>query len=149
MPGTLRTTIIESLEPRAMLAESASFAVIGDFGHAGPVEQAVADVVKSWNPDFILTVGDNNYPDGEASTIDENVGQYYHEYIGNYEGSYGPGAATNRFFPILGNHDWRADGAQPFLDYFTLPGNERYYDFVRGPVHFFALDSDPSEPDGI
>ena len=24
----------------------------------------------------------------------------------------------------------------PYLDYFTLPGNERYYDFTWGPVHF-------------
>jgi hypothetical protein len=30
-----------------------------------------------------------------------------------------------------------------------LPGNERYYDFVWGPVHFFALDSDSREPDGV
>ena len=35
------------------------------------------------------------------------------------------------------------------LVYFTLPGNERYYDFTWGPVHFFALDSDPNESDGI
>ncbi|HEV2762599.1 MAG TPA: fibronectin type III domain-containing protein, partial [Pyrinomonadaceae bacterium] len=37
----------------------------------------------------------------------------------------------------------------PYLDYFTLPGNERYYDFVQGPVHFFMLDSDSREPDVI
>jgi hypothetical protein len=30
-----------------------------------------------------------------------------------------------------------------------LPGNERYDDFKRGPVHFFILDSDGHEPDGI
>ena len=30
-----------------------------------------------------------------------------------------------------------------------MPGNERYYDFVAGPVHFFILDSDPNEPDGV
>src|SRR6185503_18511912 len=38
---------------------------------------------------------------------------------------------------------------QPYLDYFALPGNERYYDVVRGDVHLFAIDSDISEPDGI
>ena len=48
----------------------------------------------------------------------------------------------------MGNHDWRTGAAQPYLDYFTLPGNERYYDFVRGPVQFFVLDSDSREPDG-
>ena len=35
-----------------------------------------------------------------------------------------------------------------YLNYFTLPNNERYYDFVQGPVHFFALNSDTNEPDG-
>jgi hypothetical protein len=36
----------------------------------------------------------------------------------------------------------------PYLDYFTLPGNERMYDFVWGPVHFFSIDSDEHEPAG-
>ena len=36
-----------------------------------------------------------------------------------------------------------------YFDYFVLPGNERYYDFVQGPVHFFMLNSDVREPDGI
>jgi hypothetical protein len=124
------------------------FAVIGDYGEAGQPEQDVANLVKSWNPDFIITTGDNNYPDGTAQTIDKNIGQYYHEFIHPYTGAYGPGATTNRFFPSLGNHDWHTTNAQPYVDYFTLPGNERYYDFVWGPVHFFAVDSEGVEPDG-
>jgi len=134
------------------------YAVIGDFGFAGPGggEAAVASLVKGWNPEFVVTVGDNNYEFGEASTIDANIGQFYAGFIAPYHGSHGPGAAVNAFFPALGNHDWlnpAAGGAtncQPYLDYFTgLPGNRRYYDFVKGPVHFFILDSDPHEPDGI
>jgi hypothetical protein len=135
----------------------------------------VADLVKSWNPGFIITTGDNNYPSGAASTIDDNIGRDYHEFIYPYQGSYasrvtvylpilirdiysdyfylpsieGVITSTNRFFPVLGNHDWLTSGAKPYFDYFILPGNERYYDFVRGPVHFFALDSDYHEPDGI
>ncbi len=124
------------------------FAVIGDYGIAGQPEADVAALVKSWNPDFIITVGDNNYSTGSTATIDENIGQYYHSYIYPYLGSYGAGATTNKFFPILGNHDWETPNAQPYLNYFTLPGNEHYYDFVKGPIHFFALDSDPREPDG-
>ncbi len=127
---------------------SIRFAVIGDYGGAGQPEQDVANLVKSWDPDFIITTGDNNYPDGTAQTIDQNIGQYYHEFIYPYTGSYGPGATNNRFFPSLGNHDWHTTNAQPYLDYFTLPGNERYYDFVWGPVHFFAVDSDGQERDG-
>lgn len=129
-----------------------SFAVIGDFGLAGPAAEAVATLVSSWEPDFIITTGDNNYPNGEAETIDENVGQYYADYIYPYTGSYTRTATVdyNRFFPSLGNHDYYSmNGAQPYLDYFTLPGNERYYDFRWGPVHLFAVNSDYNEPDGI
>jgi hypothetical protein len=124
------------------------FAVIGDFGSGGRSEAAVASLVKSWKPDLIITTGDNNYPSGAAITIDWNIGQFYHDYIYPYKGFCGPGADINRFFPSLGNHDWIAFGAAPYLDYFTLPGNERYYDFSWGPVHFFAIDSIDDEPDG-
>ena len=125
------------------------FAVIGDYGMGGQPEADVASLVQSWEPDFIITTGDNNYPDGSSTTIDANVGQFYHRYIYPYTGAYGEGADQNRYYPTLGNHDWNTDSAQPYLDYFTLPGNERYYDFTWGPIHFFALDSDSREPDGV
>jgi hypothetical protein len=125
------------------------FAVIGDYGEGNQAEQDVADLVKSWNPDLIITVGDNNYPSGAAETIDDRIGRFYSDYIYPYHGSFGPGAEQNRFFPTLGNHDWDTAKAQAYFDYFTLPGNERYYDFVWGPVHFFAVSADSREPDGV
>ena len=132
------------------------FAAFGDYGSAGTSEAAVARLVSSHAPDIIITTGDNSYG---STAIDVNVGQYYSSYIGHYVGSYGPGSVTNRFFPTLGNHDY-SDGGRlsAYLAYFTLPesgvlnentsGNERYYDFVRGPVHFFAIDSDAREVNG-
>lgn len=128
--------------------DTTRFAVIGDFGSAGTSEKAVADLVTGWQPDFILSVGDNNYVLGLSQTIDANIGQYYHDYIGHYTGQYGAGSEENRFFPTLGNHDWGLGSIQPYLDYFTLPGNERYYSVVQGPAEFFMLDSDTREPDG-
>lgn len=125
-----------------------NFAVIGDYGTAKEPEADVAALVKSWQPDFIVTVGDNNYPNGEAETIDANIGQYYSDYIFPYVGEFGSTATENRFWPALGNHDLRTDYGQPYYDYFTLPGDERTYDFVEGPVHFFVLNSDPKEPNG-
>jgi len=130
-------------------AEHIVAACIGDFGHSGRFESDVARLVKSWQPDLVLTVGDNNYPSGAVETIDLNIGQFYHELIAPYKGAYGGGAVSNRFFPTLGNHDWLTPNAQPYLDYFTLPGNRRYYTFTNGPVQFFALDSDAKEPDGV
>ena len=131
-----------------MFSQTTRFAVIGDFGANTQPEADVATLVKCWNPEFIITLGDNNYENGEAATIDLNIGQYYREFIFPYAGAYGTGSVANQFFPCLGNHDWNTTNATPYLNYFTLPGNERYYDFVKGPVHFFAIDSDPHEPDG-
>jgi len=125
------------------------FAVIGDYGSGNHVEADVAQMVESWKPDIIVTVGDNNYPVGAAETIDQNIGKLFHAYISPYKGNYETVATTNRFFPAIGHRDWDSPSRlQPYLDYFTLPGNERYYEFVRGPVHFFMLDTDEREPDG-
>ena len=128
--------------------DTITFAVIGDYGLASQSEKDVATLVKSWNPDFIVTVGDNNYPNGASWTMDENIGQYYHEFIYKYKGEYGEGSLTRRFYPALGNHDWAGNGTKTFTDYFNMREYERYYDFVQGSVHFFILDSDRNEPDG-
>jgi hypothetical protein len=142
-------TILPPIPSETPIPQIVRFAVIGDYGSGKQPEADVAALVKSWNPDLIITTGDNNYPDGTSETIDHHIGQFFHEFIAPYVGSYGEGGQVNRFFPSLGNHDWHYTGTQPYLDYFTLPGNERYYDFNWGPVHFYALDSDSREPDGV
>ena len=126
-----------------------TFAVIGDFGSGSAREAAVAQMVASWSPAFVVTTGDNNY--GAASDLDSydpNVGQFYHSFIAPYMGAYGAGATSNAFFPAIGNHDWDIGGGAPYFTFFTLPGNERFYELARGPVRFVFLDSDSREPDG-
>ncbi len=123
------------------------FALLGDFGMNDSNERDVANLIATnFQPQFIVSVGDNNYL-GDAK-IDDAIGKYYHSFIGNYTGAYGAGASSNRFFPALGNHDYGSAGYGAHTNYFTLPGNERYYDFVRGPVHFFILNSESHEPSG-
>ncbi len=125
------------------------FAVIGDFGSGDDNERKVAELVKSWNPDFIITTGDNNYLGGSSASMDTVIGQFYSEYFYPYNGTFQQGNVThNRFFPSLGNHDVASGNIEAYHDYFTLPGNERYYDFVIGQIHFFVLNSNLSEPDG-
>ena len=137
--------------------------VIGDFGAAtmGPPhinnEAAVADLVKSWDTpneplDAIITVGDNNYPDGLVEDIETNIGQFYGEYIKGHSDFL---SGENRFFPSIGNHDYGthdcnlAGNPNPYKNYFELPGNELYYDYVIGNVHFFVVDSDCHAADGV
>lgn len=122
------------------------FAVIGDYRGGDTNAFNVSQLVKSLNPEFIVTTGDNFlYSQG---SIDFQIGQFYHEFIFPYQGTYGLGDTVNRFFPALGNHDLEATGLADYQAYFTLPGNERYYDFVKGNIHFFILNSNISEPDG-
>jgi len=144
-------TSLFSAQPSPARAQSnkISFAVIGDYGLAGQNEADVAKLVKSWNPDFIVTVGDNNYNDGAMWSIDQNIGQYYHDYIYPYTGKYGAGSPIRRFFPALGNHDYGGDtDANAYFKYFGFYKQESFYDFVQGPVHFFIVNSNKEEPDG-
>lgn len=144
--------------PREVVAsgETVRFAVFGDYGDgAAPGSLAVSQMVAGLAPDFIVTTGDNSYDNAD---YEANVGQYYADFIGGYEGAHGQGSPVNRFFPSLGDHEYSDGGVEAYLDFFTLPGegvsstntsgNERYYDFIMGPVHFFVLNVQPLEPDG-
>jgi len=147
---TLGPTATPTPEPSSTpIPRPLVFAVIGDYGGADEETGEVAELIESWQPEFIITVGDNNYPFGAANHIDDAIGQFFHQYIYNYQGKYGEGADINRFYPVLGNHDTLSADGQPYFDYFTLPGNERYYDFEWGPVHLYALDMLETEPDGF
>jgi tartrate-resistant acid phosphatase type 5 len=140
------------LKPETPAPRVLRFAIIGDFGSGSANEAAVANLVKSWKPDFIVAVGDDRYG---ARDYDAAVGQFYCEYLKDVRsGTYclGGTSASNRFFPALGNHDYSdGRGLAEYLSYFTLPGagiptgsrtgQERYYDFIQGPVHFFVVDS--------
>jgi hypothetical protein len=129
-----------------------SFAIIGDYGTGSANEGYVASLVYGWNTDFIISLGDNRY--GSAD-FDETVGQLYCDSLtdaGSGSWCSGGNSQANAFFPSLGNHDYTdGTGLNEYLNYFTLPGtgvvssgtsgSERYYDFIRGPVHFFVIDS--------
>ncbi|MCK4750926.1 MAG: metallophosphoesterase, partial [Bacteroidales bacterium] len=130
-------------------ADSAVFAVIGDYGKDGESEKTVASLVKGWDPDFILTTGDNNYLYGDYATLIQNIGNHYGDYIYNFDA---PDAyqchgkafqdSINRFFPSPGNHD-EAGGRdlEPYLNYFTLPGVEEFYAFTWGNAAFYSISS--------
>jgi len=117
------------------------FAAFGDYGPDGPGTgtAAVAQLVTNQEPDFIVSLGDQCY--GSTPPIATQIGKYYSTWV-----------TDQRFWPSLGNHEFSdacggGNRASGYRAYFTLPDNERYYEFVRGPVHFFVLNS-ATEPDG-
>jgi hypothetical protein len=110
-----------------------TFAVVGDFGSGNRNEEAVASLIESWHPDFVLTVGDNAYPLGSAALLDRVI--------------FGPYAAVMRasaWFPALGNHDVKANGGKPELRAFHSLGAERWYRFTWGNATVVVLDSETS-----
>lgn len=155
----LAAVVAAGLSSTVAAQNSIRFAVIGDYGVDNANQAAVATRVNAFNPDFIATTGDNTYlvgstPAADLANWDRTQGKYYANYIKLPAGSaYLPGSTVNRFFPVLGNHDWD-EGVQSYSDYFELPSGatptsgERYYSFRQGPVEFFMLSSDPRETDG-
>lgn len=137
------------VKPVNNIADTVTFAIIGDYGTGGKQEGDVAAMVKSWKPEFVITVGDNNYPLGEARTIVKHIGNYYGDFIYNPDAPKSKqckGKAAeekvNRFFPAPGNHDNYAwPKLKAYLRYFTLPGDERNYSFNWGPIHFYSLNT--------
>ena len=130
-------------------SDSVVFAAIGDYGDAGGPARQVSELVKSWNPAFIITLGDNNYAQGisrRSSKTSLSTTTISSTTLMPRKDTQCEGRAaidkTNRFFPSIGNHDaYSSTSYQPYLSFFTLPGKETYYDFERGSVHFFVLNS--------
>jgi len=160
---TATSAAVPAVEPQT--EATMTFAVIGDYGWRGAHELAVSKLVKSWDPAFVITTGDDYYtPAGGTGTAryDRSTGAYYSRWLRDITttGRIRPsGEATiNAFFPALGNHDYSdaTPALRTYLTYFKLPGtgftntsgNERYYDYVEGPVHFFVLNSNGQEPRG-
>jgi hypothetical protein len=134
------------------------FAVIGDFGEQDndfPMEGRVPEFVKDWNPDFIISLGDSAYSDHDSNqnAFERDVLKYYGDYIKSPTDD--PSGRQTRFFPAIGNHDYHSGGEgiwparwQAYQEAFAVPsgpGGHHYYEFVRGPAHFFVLDSNPVE----
>jgi hypothetical protein len=114
-----------------------TFAVVGDFGSRTSHETAVASLIQSWHPDFVLTVGDNAYPTGSKQVLDREI--------------FRPYAAVMResaWFPALGNHDVTPDGGKPELQAFHSLGTERWYRFTWGNASIVVLDSNSSVAPG-
>lgn len=141
-----RLPAVGSLFPPAPTGPGAiRFAIIGDYGEtladqAFPLD-TVAAMIRSWNPDFIVSAGDNNYVLGEASTIDVNIGKNFTDYIHPKSTEipigypYPPGAPRyNRFIPCLGNHDYSdvADDALPSTR--NIPYGNPYLQYFRNAL---------------
>jgi len=123
------------------------FIAFGDSGDPPTIAntQAVSVLVRSLEPDFVMHMGDTNYPNGDPVTIQDNLLKFYGIYV------------PSRFYLAFGNHDIESDGGAALDALLTcqavLNSGKRYYDFIpsrpgfSGVCHIFVLDTngDPAE----
>jgi len=113
------------------------FAVIGDWGSGDKEETELAKKMFELHQqkpfEFILTVGDNIYPNGNAKYFGSKFEKPFEDLI----------KAKVPFYATLGNHDVE-EGRAAQINYplFNM-GGENYYKLSKanGLVDFFMLDS--------
>jgi predicted phosphodiesterase len=116
---------------------SVRFAVIGDSGTGDKAQYDVAKEMEVYRQavgfDFVLMLGDNIYG-----------GHSPRDFAQKFELPYKPLLdAGVKFYASLGNHD------DPNIERLYKPFNmngERYYNFGKGNVEFYALDSNYMDP---
>src|SRR5690242_3254269 len=107
--------------PAAAMGHTTSikFAAFGDIGNTSN-SAAVARLTRNQNVQFILMLGDLCYG---SVPIAKQIGA-----------NYSAEKAAKKLWPALGNHEFTdacggGNSASGYRAYFTLPNNERYYDF--------------------
>lgn len=123
----LYLTFFLLIPTKAILAEEHTIAVIGDFGDVSTPLTDVSNLIKSWSPDAVITVGDNDY----ENDYTRSVTPYFDEYISSR-------CTRNKFFPTYGNHDWKGNNGYDEI----FPCTPDYYQFELGSAEFFTVNSD-------
>lgn len=98
----------DSLSDAVLNGSFLTFFALGDWGREGsPAQRQVADSMGAWaqstNPAFVVSVGDNYYPNGVSSTSDPLWQRSFTEVYTH------PGLATTPWYAVAGNHDYRSN----------------------------------------
>ena len=107
---------------------------------------AVANVINTMDPQFILLAGNYN-PGGAAGTIATLLETHYSNWLSGL-------ASTFRIYPAVADADNNADDWSAHKNYFDLPGSETYYKKTFGDgineslVDLFVINSSANETDG-
>lgn len=127
--------------PKETNHEAITVGVIGDYGRETSEKIQNFFQLKNLRPNFILTTGDNAYPNGSFTVWKNNLFNYLNETL----------ISQVAFYPAVGNHDLDTmiprqnyDGRiSPYEIFFGQADQPRilYRSFDYGPAHFIILDS--------
>lgn len=111
-------------------------AIAGDIAGGQRKDKETAELVETIDPDYLLTAGDNAYPDGTREDYEK-----YDETWGRFIG---------RTYPAPGNHDYHEEAGDPpyYYTYFAdrLPDENdgEYYAFDVGSWRLYSLNCEVS-----
>jgi hypothetical protein len=114
-------------------AEPVRFLAFGDSGGGGSDQYELLEQMYTVPFDMMLHTGDVAYDNGTIAQYEANVFGVYADLFRNIP-----------LFPSSGNHDYRTQQGAPFRSVFNLPGDEKWYSYDYGRVHFVALDTEAS-----
>jgi predicted phosphodiesterase len=119
--------------------DSVKFLVIGDTGTGGSAQYQLAEkMVEAYGRfkfEFAIMLGDNMYGGEDPS-----------DFVDKFERPYKPLLDGGvKFYASLGNHD---EPSQRFYKPFNMDG-KRFYEFSKGDVDFFVLDSTYMTPEQV
>ena len=101
----------------------------GDIAPDGTGHDAeTAAIIDRVDPTAVLTLGDNQYPDGAI----EDFRRYYDTTWGRF---------IRRTNPAPGNHDCHIEGCAGYYEYFGKRARDGSYAFVLGRWRLISLDS--------
>ncbi len=140
MNGPVQGEVVHATDPTPA-SEPFRFVVVGDQGSGNKFRQLFGkhlERLHEFKPfSTMLLVGDNVYGsakdgvnerDGDPALFKDRIWTSFKSLI----------RKGVQMFPILGNHDVRYGQEEAQLKYWNTP---RYYNFKRGNVEFFALDT--------
>jgi hypothetical protein len=116
------------------------FMVFGDWGRNGEDKQKevaieMGIVAKKFKPEFIVSTGDNFYPNGVQSTRD-------HNWLASFEDIYTAQSLQSDWFVVLGNHDYRGE-PQAEIDYSQV--DRKWHMPARYYSKLIFIDEDSTE----
>ena len=122
--------------PGGPVAGATGGPVVTIAGDIGGREEDTARLVEAVDPDYVLSAGDNAYPDGTSDDYEK-----YDETWGRFLG---------KTYPAPGNHDYHDEAGDPpyYYTYFAdrLPDENdgQYYAFVVGMWRLYSLNCEIS-----
>ena len=131
------------------LKNSVNFCVIGDWGKHGmyfqkEVAQKLGEASVGAGADFIISTGDNFYPNGVRSVMDPS-------WTSSFENIYAHHGTHVDWYAVLGNHDYRGN-PDAEVEYSRISRRwnmpSRYYTVKKtinqsSSIEFFFLDTNP------